>query len=96
MKGILEFINESSKDAWQGSGFSNHIKYSNNDYLKWKKVIKSNDSVLFGELNGYPELELIYLIKKDNKKIEHIGTYNSKKEELFTDDINLFGHENNK
>jgi hypothetical protein len=92
MKDIVSKINEVNKDGWMGSAFSNHVKFSNTDYLKWKKEIKNNQSILFGELNGHPELELIYYVKFDNKKIEHIGTYNSKKEELFTDDIKSFGN----
>ena len=46
---------------------------------KKKKEIKNNKSIVFGELNGHPELELIYYLPFNNKKIEHIGTYNSKK-----------------
>lgn len=88
MKTIKELINESGSDAYGKGAFSKIVKCSNNEYLKWKKDTKDNKNLMFGEVNNYPQYELIYLVNHEKKMVEHIATYNTKKEELYSDDFN--------
>ncbi len=76
MKTLKDFINES-----KGSVFKNEVKFSSKDYEAWKK--EAGKKVEIDELD---DLNVIYIDKK------HVGTYNTKKQTLATDQIELFGH----
>ena len=86
MKSIISYITESN-----GSAFSDHVKYSAEDMEKWCNAAGDAYEI-------YNDSDALYIYKKLNKKdkngstIEHIATYDNKKEELFTDNTNLFGH----
>ena len=88
MKDIVSKINEYKED---NGSFANEVKYSNSDWEKWKKETK--EDVMVGNYDAEPEIELVYIPDHKNRTMEHIGTYNKKKEVLFCDDIKLFGHE---
>lgn len=89
MKSIQSYITEG-----KGEAFTNQVKYSKEDIKKWIKA--AGDSF---EVCNATDSDALLIYKKLNKKdefgstIEHVATYFIKKEELFTDDINLFGHE---
>lgn len=86
MKDLRTIINEANNSL-----FSNKVKYSKSDWEKWKNT--ANDDVLVGNYEDDKDLELVYIINHKDKKIDHIATYNTKTEILWTDDIELFGHE---
>ena len=74
-----------------GNTFKNEVRYSKSDWEKWKKA--TTKDVLVGNYEDDKDLELVYIPDHNDKKIEHIGTYNKKKEILWCDDIAFFGHE---
>ena len=84
MKAINEYLQG-------GSTFKNKVKYSKADWEKWKKA--AGEDVFVGNYEDDKDLELAYIQNSDGKKMQHIGTYNNKKEILWCDDIEFFGHE---
>ena len=77
MKNLSKFLSESI----QGSAFAHEVKFSKSDFEKWKKFVGDKVEVMVdGDIN------LIYIGSK------HVGTYNSKKQVLMTDNIEMFGH----
>lgn len=77
MKNLSEFLSESI----QGSAFAQEVKFPKSDFEKWKKYVGDKVEVMVdGDIN------LIYIGSK------HVGTYNSKKQVLMTDNIEMFGH----
>ena len=87
----MKQINEYLRHESTGSSFEHEVKYSKADWEKWKKETK--EDVLVGNYESEPTLELVYIPNHKNKTMEHIATYNKKTEQLFCDDIKLFGHE---
>lgn len=79
MMNFKEFLNE------RKSQFKYVAKYSSNDFTKWKLAASKAKSDYVYDVQG--ELELIY-----NSNNKHIATYNSKKHEIWTDDLSLFGN----
>lgn len=76
MKSLVDYIKES-----KGSSFKNEVKFSSKDYEAWKK--EAGKKIEIEELDN---LNVIYVGNK------HIGTYDTKKQTLATDQIELFGH----
>ena len=93
MKNIIDKIYESNNAGHvkNGSSFKEEVKYSSEDWKKWKEETK--EDVLIGNYEGEPTLELVYIPNHKVKTMEHIATYNTSAEVLFCDDIKLFGHE---
>ena len=94
MKKLNEYINEQS----EGSQFENEVKYSKTDWDAWKKLVWKDKpdlgkDLMFGFNEPDKHIELIYKLFKDEHQIKHIASYDTKKEILYTDDINLFGNE---
>lgn len=92
MRQINEYINH--KEG--GSSFENEVKYSKSDWEKWLKLVNKEEfgkDLMVGNYESEPELILVYKANHDKKMMDHIATYNTKKEILWCDDINLFGNE---
>ena len=92
MKTLNEFINEEQL----GSAFKDKVKYSKDDWEKWLQLIKKEEygkDLLLGNYEDNPELTLVYKTNDKEKMMDHIASYDTKKEILYTDDINLFGNE---
>lgn len=92
MKQINEYINH--KEG--GSSFENEVKYSKSDWEKWLKLVDKEEygkDLMIGNYESQPELTLVYRANHDKKMMDHIATYDIKKEVLWCDDINIFGNE---
>ena len=92
MKQIKEYISENQS----GSQFKGQVKYSKDNWDQWMKMWKDkkfDKDILVGKLDNEPDLELVYKINNTERTVDHIATYNTKKEILYTNDINLFGNE---
>jgi len=95
MKTLNKYINENQSQLDKGSKFNEQVKYSKEDWEKWLKLIDKEEygkDLLIGNYEESPELILVYKVNHDKKMMDHIASYNSKKEILYTDDINLFGN----
>lgn len=91
----MQQINEYIKYEGGGSSFENEVKYSNSDWKKWLQLIKKEEygkDILIGNYDDNPELTLVYKNNDKEKMMDHIASYDNKKEILYTNDINLFGH----
>ncbi len=88
MKTLKQRITKSNN----GSQFTDHVKYTMQDWKNFKILLQSKyeGKYMIANYEGDKDLELVYLISDD--KLEHVATYNTKKEELYTDDISMFGH----
>ena len=64
--------------------FKHTVKFSNQDFSKWKAAAKKEKMPV--EYDSQGKMELIYL---DDK---HIGTYWPETNELAADDLSLFGN----
>jgi len=94
MKDITTKISESVthiESESSGKAFKEQVKYSKSDWEKWKKETK--EDVMVGNYDAEPEIELVYIPNHKERTMQHIGTYNKKKQILYCDDIKLFGHE---
>ena len=87
MKSLSQYINESA-----GSKFGDQTKYSKADFEQW---CEDNGRDYFISEEG--NIILVYMkldqpIKKDGYEIniEHIATYDSKKQILYCDDLSEF------
>ena len=92
MRQINEYINY--KEG--GSSFENEVKYSKSDWEKWLKLVDKEEygkDLMIGNYESQPELTLVYRVNHDKKMMDHIATYDTKKEVLWCDDINIFGNE---
>ena len=96
MKTLNRYINETKSQLGGGSKFENEVKYSKSDWEKWLQLIKKEEygkDLLIGNYEDNPELTLVYKTNDKEKMMDHIASYDTKKEILYTDDINLFGNE---
>lgn len=96
MKRLNEYINETTKQEGGGSKFDHEVKYSKSDWDKWLKLVDKEEygkDLMIGNYESQPELTLVYRANHEKKMMDHIASYNTKKEILYTDDINLFGNE---
>ena len=92
----MKQINEYIKHENCGSSFENEVTYKKSDWEKWLKLVDKEEwgkDLFIGNYETEPELILVYKTNHDKKMMNHIATYNSKKEILYCDDINLFGNE---
>jgi hypothetical protein len=94
MKDIITKINESNKEAKNGSAFSEKVKYNKKDWDNWLENFYNsnfeNKHILIGhDVNS----EMICVYIKNGEKLNHIASYNPKTSVLYTDDIHLFGNE---
>ena len=94
MKKLNEYINEEQ----EGSQFKDQVKYSKEDWEAWKKLIWKDKpdlgkDIMFGFNEPDKHIELIYKLLKNEHQIKHIASYDTNKEILYADDINLFGNE---
>ena len=86
MKDLNQFIKESV-----GNAFKREVQYSSIDWKKFKK--NTNKEVFIGNYESAPDLTVIYRADHKNHTMDHIGSYDNKKEILYCDDIHLFGNE---
>ena len=95
MRQIIDYINEVTRNEniqeTSGNTFKEQVKYSKSDWEKYKKTCEKD--VWFGNYENNPDLELVYIPNHKDKIMDHIATYNKKKEVLWCDDIKIFGHE---
>ena len=89
MKDLINFINE--QNNMNGPSFKEEVKYTKSDWDKWKK--NRPDEIYVGTDNDYKGLEVVYVVNHKTKTVDHIASYDPKKQILFCDDIKLFGHE---
>lgn len=91
MKNLNQYINEQSE-----SQFKEKVKYTSFDWDKWLKLIDKEEwgkDLMIGNYESQPDLTLVYKADHMKKTMEHIATYDTKRQILMTDDIHLFGNE---
>ena len=104
MKNIIEKLNESicpSTNYTQKTSpylglFKETVKYSKSDWNEWVKLMEKEQwgkDILIGNYESAPDLTVIYRADHKNHIMDHIGSYDNKKEILYCDDIHLFGNE---
>lgn len=96
MKNINNFIAEKHTGELKGSSFKYNVKYSKKDFDKWVELWKDDKlykKVMITPYGYNQETEFVFIYWINQKRIEHIGSYNTKDEILMTDDIKLFGNE---
>lgn len=99
MKDIQYYINERGQAPIidvNDPSFKNRVKYSKPDWDEWVKMWKENEfgkDILIGNYDNSKDIFLIYKLNHNQKIVDHIGTYNKDTEELYCDDIKLFGNE---
>ena len=94
MKDIKEFINESNKEVKNGSSFSEEVKYSKEDWYNWLENFyngnfKDKHLLIGDDVNS----EMICVYTTNDKKLNHIASYNPRTKVLYTDDIHLFDND---
>ena len=94
MKDIITKINESNKETKNSSVFSEKVKYYKKDWDNWLENFYNgnfeNKHILIGP-DANSEMICVYI--KNGEKLNHIASYNTKTNVLYTDDIHLFGNE---
>lgn len=89
---LEESIKKTLKE--DGRSFGRRFRMSKKDFEAWQKATSKNGLAYVRDLDGVKVCYIDSFDKIYKRNIpKHIGTWNPETEELFCDDVSLFGHE---
>lgn len=89
---LEESIKKTLKE--DGRSFGQRFRMSKKDFEDWQKATSKNGLAYVRDLDGVKACYIDSFDKTYKRNMpKHIGTWNPETEELFCDDVSLFGHE---
>ena len=77
-----------------GRSFGQRFRMSKKDFEAWQKATSKDGLAYVRDLDGVKACYVDSFDKNYKRNMpKHIGTWNPETEELFCDDVSLFGHE---